>query len=237
MTSHRRRRRSAAPARAAGSSGRSLAIKVAISVGAGLLVLAAIFWWNDPGSLTGASAQNQAAERDPSAGKFDFRVGKPGSGANAPAIRLASTAGRTFDLASLRGQRVLLFFQEGLMCQPCWNQIRDIESNPEQLRALDVKAVVSITTDPIANLTQKAAYEGLSTPVLSDPDLTVSRAYNTNNYGMMGGNYNGHSFILVGEDGRILWRADYGGAPKYHMYIPVENLLADLRQGLGKAQP
>ncbi|TML95264.1 MAG: hypothetical protein E6G10_28615 [Actinobacteria bacterium] len=37
---------------------------------------------------------------------------------------------------------------------------------------------------------------------------------------------------LHAPDGRIRWRADYGGAPKYKMYVPVGDLLADMRKGL-----
>jgi hypothetical protein len=48
---------------------------------------------------------------------------------------------------------------------------------------------------------------------------------------MMGSSRDGHSFVLIGPDGRIRWRADYGGAPDYTMYVPVANLLADLRKG------
>jgi peroxiredoxin Q/BCP len=70
------------------------------------------------------------------------------------------------------------------------------------------------------------------TPVLSDPDLAVSRAYHANDYGMMGTRRDGHTFIVVGPDGRIQWRADYGGAPAYTMYVPVDVLVADLRRGL-----
>ncbi|MGT2467877.1 hypothetical protein ACVOMV_28040 (plasmid) [Mesorhizobium atlanticum] len=51
---------------------------------------------------------------------------------------------------------------------------------------------------------------------------------------MMGDARNGHSFIVVGPDGRIKWRADYGGAPDYTMFVPAKNLVADLRRGLGK---
>lgn len=233
MTSRQRKvARARATATEAAGAKRRLAAKIAIFVGASVLALAAIYWFNNQ-----SSAQSQSAARDPSAGQYAFQVGKPGPGAKAPPIRLPSTSGKTFDLASLGGRRVLLYFQEGIMCQPCWDQIKDIESNIEQFRALGVNAVVSITTDPIDALKQKAANERLSTPVLSDPDLSISRTYDTNSYGMMGRSRNGHTFILVGEDGRILWRADYGGAPKYHMYVPVSNLAADLRQGLRKAQP
>lgn len=225
------RQRKGARARAAeAASKRRLAAKIAAFTGAGVLALGALYWFN-----ARSSAQSQSAARDPLAGKYAFRVGKPGPGATAPAIRLPSTAGGTFDLASLRGQRVLLYFQEGIMCQPCWDQLKDIESNIERFRGLQIEAVVSITSDPIAALKQKIAIERLSTPVLSDPDLRVSKAYDANSYGMMGRSRNGHSFIVLDRDGTILWRADYGGAPKYHMFVPVRNLIADLREGLLKS--
>lgn len=75
---------------------------------------------------------------------------------------------------------------------------------------------------------RKATDEELSTPVLSDPDLAVSRAYDANKYGMMGDMRDGHSFVLVGPDGTIRWRADYGGAPDYTMFLPTDKVLADL---------
>lgn len=80
-------------------------------------------------------------------------------------------------------------------------------------------------------LAQKARDEGISTPVLADTSLAVSKAYQANQYGMMGTSMDGHSFVLVGPDGTIQWRADYGGAPKYTMYVPVKQLLADLEAG------
>jgi peroxiredoxin Q/BCP len=45
---------------------------------------------------------------------------------------------------------------------------------------------------------------------------------------MMGDSRAGHTFILVGPNGTIDWRADYGGAPNYTMYLPAEKMLADL---------
>jgi hypothetical protein len=40
--------------------------------------------------------------------------------------------------------------------------------------------------------------------------------------------------IVVGPDGRIQWRADFGGAPDYTMFVPARYLLADIQRGLGK---
>jgi len=232
------RQRRAARTRAAEAAGtKRLATRIVAFAGAAALALGALYW------LAGtSSAQTKSAPHEPLAGQYPYQVGKPGPGAKAPPIRLPSTAGGTLDLASLRGQgtplraqRVLLYFQEGIMCQPCWDQLKNIESNMEGFRALGIGSIVTITTDPIDALRQKAALERLSTPVLSDPDLSVSKAYDANSYGMMGRSRNGHSFIVLDRDGTILWRADYGGAPKYTMYVPVPNLLADMRAGLAKA--
>lgn len=54
---------------------------------------------------------------------------------------------------------------------------------------------------------------------------------------MMGASMDGRSFILVGKNGTIKWRADYGGAPKYTMYVPAANLAGDMRAGLNGAAP
>lgn len=120
------------------------------------------------------------------------------------------------------------------MCQPCWDQITDMEAQWGKFEELGIDRAVSITNDPLNALEQKVESEGISTPVLSDLDLAVSKTYDANSYGMMGGSRNGHTFIVVGPEGEIKWRADYGGPPDYTMYVPVENLLADMRQGLGK---
>jgi peroxiredoxin len=189
----------------------------------GVLALAAIYF----ASNSGSSAQGAS-----STGRYPFAVGEPGAGSEAPPLELPSTEGGTFELESLRGQTVLLYFQEGVMCQPCWDQLKDIERRWDEFEALGIDSLVSITTDQLHLLKQKVGYEGLTTPLLSDSDVAVSSRYNTNLYGMMGRGYNGHSFIVVAPDGTISWRADYGGPPQYTMYLPVPDLLADMRRGL-----
>jgi peroxiredoxin Q/BCP len=159
---------------------------------------------------------------------YTHTVGQPRAGATAPAFTLTSGNGGQVSLADFRHKNVLLYFQEGLSCQPCWDQIRDLENNHTQLRAAGVDAVVSITTDPANLIGRKVTDEKLSIPVLSDPTLAVSRTYQANEYGMMGDMRDGHSFVLVGPDGVIRWRADYGGAPDYTMFLPTDRMLADL---------
>jgi peroxiredoxin len=154
--------------------------------------------------------------------------GQPGTDTTAPEFTLTSNTGEQVSLADFHGKSLLLYFQEGLSCQPCWDQIKDLEQNQAALQAAGVDAVVSITTDPANLISRKVADENLTTPVLSDPTMQVSEAYDANSYGMMGNMRDGHSFILVGPDGTIRWRADYGGAPDYTMFLPTDKMLADL---------
>jgi peroxiredoxin len=166
---------------------------------------------------------------------YPYSVGQPGPGAPAPTFTLAATDGGHFDLASLRGKTVLLYFQEGLSCQPCWDQLTDLEKNATAIKAAGIDQVISITSDPINLIQQKVTDMHLSTTVLSDPDLTVSKTYDANSYGMMGASRDGHTFILVRPDGTIGWRADYGGAPKYTMFVPTAGILADLHAATASA--
>ncbi|MDE3077648.1 MAG: peroxiredoxin family protein [Chloroflexota bacterium] len=203
-----------------------------MAVALGVAVLAVIFvannrTVNDPHHPSAASGLHGTSAQYP------YQVGTPGPGEPAPPLHLTATDGTVADLAAWRGQGVLLFFQEGIACEPCWTQIKDMEAQLAPFQALGVDKIVSITSDPLGALKRKVSDEGITTPVLSDPSLAVSRTYQANLYGMMGTSTDGHSFILVGKDGVVKWRADYGGAPKYNMYIPIQTLLADMRQGLG----
>lgn len=170
------------------------------------------------------------APKDPGAAK-NYAVGQPGPGQTAPAFTLQDNTGRQVSLGDYKGKSVLLYFQEGLTCQPCWDQLTSLEKDSAKVTAAGVDTVLSITTDPANLISRKTRDMGLTTPVLSDPGLTVSEKYSANQYGMMGAMRDGHSFLLVGPDGTIQWRADYGGAPDYTMFVPVDKLLADLKNG------
>src|SRR5260370_16920797 len=102
---------------------------------------------------------------------------------------LRSTTGGTFYLASMRGKTVLLYFQEGLTCQPCWDQLKDIQSNISQFHALGIDQIVSITTDPLDTLNQKVAHEGLSIPFLSTQALVISPAYTPTAFVLLGSSH------------------------------------------------
>ena len=220
----RQRRQTQAAARSLGAargdtSGRTIWTIVAVLTIALVIVVLYLVYQGSPGKQNTAIGGSSG---------FQHTAGQPGAGAAAPGFTLAASSGGQVSLADFRGKSVLLYFQEGLTCQPCWDQIKDLEQNKPALKAAGVDAVVSITTDPANLIGQKMTDEKLSTPVLSDPTMRVSRAYGANQFGMMGDMRDGHSFVLVGPDGVIRWRADYGGAPDYTMFLPTQKMLADL---------
>jgi len=83
-------------------------------------------------------------------------------------------------------------------------------------------ALLKISVDPMEDLKQEADRLGIQTPMLSDEDLTVVKAYGLP---LTHGGEPGHIFVLVGKDGRVKWVKDYG-APENGglMYVEVDEL-------------
>jgi peroxiredoxin len=146
---------------------------------------------------------------------------------------LPDVNGGTFTLSAYRGKaNVLLFFNEGLSCAPCLNQMTDLDQLNQQFTKLDV-IVVSITGDSV-NLLSSWAHSGGPQfgRVLSDQNLAVSKMYDMlgSDKSMMPGTAPGHSFVLVDKSGMIKWRQDYGPGI---MYVPNDQIIAAVRRALG----
>ncbi len=123
----------------------------------------------------------------------------------------------------LRGRSTLLFFTEGVMCQACFEQIKDLEQHVFHLERRRL-SLVTITLDPPNVLRQAAAAYGLQTPLVSDENRDMSRAYGVIGVpGAMHSDNLGHTFMLVDPSGRIRWRQDYTT-----MFVPSDKLLADV---------
>lgn len=215
-------------------------VVVALIVATGYLVYATGVLANHGLGSTATKSPGMVMDMGPAkpatlgSAQYPYAVGDPGVGAVAPEFNLRSTTGGSIDLSSYAGkQQVLLYFMEGLTCQPCFDQITAIQKDMRAFHALGIDTIISVTNDPYDQLRQKASDMGLTIPVLADEDGMVCNSYGTLRYGMMMGMNPGHTFILVGTDGKIRWRADYGGPPKYTMYLPPDSLLHDLKQGLG----
>ncbi len=218
-TKAERRQRAAAARRRAEL--RRLSIRWGVGLVVAALVIGGLYWIFDTSADKGSGGG--------SASGYKFEVGAPGPGEMAPDFSLPATSGETVKLSDYRGKTVLLYFHEGAMCQPCFDQIRDLERESGKLTDAGIDELVTVTVDPLDRLTQKMRDEKLTSVALSDPDLAVSKQYEAQKYGMMNGTTPGHSFLRIDPDGRITWRADYGGAPDYTMYLPVDAVLKDMR--------
>lgn len=93
--------------------------------------------------------------------------------------------------------------------------------------------VISIAFDPTGEQALAAAEYGItSVPMLSDADRTVSEDYGVLKWAVATGEP-GHTFVLVSENGRVLWLRDYG-APENGglMYVPVNELVSQISEKL-----
>lgn len=155
------------------------------------------------------------------------------AGEKAPAFTLASVVnGTSFNLSNYANKSdVLLFFNEGLSCSSCLQQMVDIDKNYSTFSKMGI-TVVSITADSPSSLGTWAQNNGITKMmVLSDTSLQVDQEYGTLYAGSMHpGMAPGHTFILVGKDGTILWRKDYGSTT---MYVQMNELISSVKSALG----
>lgn len=123
----------------------------------------------------------------------------------APDFELPDADASPVSLASLRGRRVILYFYPAALTPGCTKEAVDFQGSLGALEAAGV-SVVGISPDKPAKLAKFREKEGLTFPLLSDPDAEVLRAYGA--YGekkLYGRTVVGviRSTFLVGADGKI----------------------------------
>ena len=112
-------------------------------------------------------------------------------------------------------------------------QIVDLEQD-SNFQYLEVQ-LVSIAFDSQSEQAAGAREYGISTtPLLVDADGAISDAYDVLQWAVKTGEP-GHTFILVDEQGQVVWIQDYG-APENRgvMYVPVEELVLEVKNHLTK---
>ena len=129
----------------------------------------------------------------------------------APDFTLPDADGHPVALSSFRGQRVIVYFYPAAMTPGCTKEACDFRDNLADLGNQGI-AVLGISPDQPAKLAKFRDKEGLTFPLLSDPDHTVLEAYGA--YGekvLYGKRTVGviRSTFLIGADGTIE-RAMYG---------------------------
>jgi peroxiredoxin Q/BCP len=144
-------------------------------------------------------------------------------GQPAPDFSLTSDRGETVALADLRGHRVLVYFYPAAGTPGCTKEACDFRDNLATFNDADV-TVLGISPDKPAKFRDE---EGLTFPLLSDPDKSVMQAWGAwGEKTMYGRTTTGviRSTFLVDAEGNIE-EAQYGVKATGH----VGRLLRDLQ--------
>ncbi|MFC7729889.1 thioredoxin-dependent thiol peroxidase [Actinomadura keratinilytica] len=94
----------------------------------------------------------------------------------APEFELPDADGNPVSLTSLRGRRVILYFYPAAMTPGCTRESVDFQAGLADFEAAGA-TVVGISPDAPPKLAKFREKEGLTFPLLSDPDADVLRAY------------------------------------------------------------
>jgi peroxiredoxin Q/BCP len=126
-------------------------------------------------------------------------------GDTAPDFRLQDATGGSVGLEDYRGRSTVIYFYPAAATPGCTKQACDFRDSLSALQAGGYE-VVGISPDPVAKLAGFAEAEGLTFPLLSDPDHAVAEAYaawgEKKNYGRT---YDGliRSTVVVDPDGKV----------------------------------
>jgi peroxiredoxin Q/BCP len=127
-------------------------------------------------------------------------------GSAAPDFTLPDQDGRPVSLHDLRGTGVVLFFYPAAMTPGCTTEACDFRDSAAPLEAAGYR-ILGISRDEPAKLREFRERDGLTYPLLSDPDHSVHEAYGAwgekMNYGKV---VEGvlRSTIVVDAEGRIV---------------------------------
>ena len=143
----------------------------------------------------------------------------------APAFTLRTTAGSSVSLASYRGRAVVLYFNEGVGCDACFYQMRELEQHHAELARAGI-TILPIVMNPASQVRPELAAFGIRTPYLIDTTGAVTYAYGALGKGMHAG-LPGHGFVLIDTRGTERW---YGEYPS--MYLSAAGLITQVRAHL-----
>ena len=146
-------------------------------------------------------------------------------GDEAPDFTLPDADGNLVSLSALRGQQVIVYFYPAAMTPGCTKEACDFSESMPDLNAVGL-TVLGISPDAPVKLAKFRDKEGITFPLLSDPDRGVLTAYGAYgakmNYGKKTMGVIRSTFV-VSADGKIE-KAYYGVKATGH----VERLRKDL---------
>jgi peroxiredoxin Q/BCP len=126
-------------------------------------------------------------------------------GDKAPAFSLSDADGNTVKLSDFKGRKVIVYFYPAASTPGCTKQACDFRDSLAELNEAGLD-VIGISPDKPAKLAKFRDAEGLTFPLLSDPDREVLAAWGT--FGektMYGKTVQGviRSMFVVDENGKI----------------------------------
>ena len=108
------------------------------------------------------------------------------AGDPAPAFTLTDQDGTSVSLSDFAGRRVILYFYPAAMTPGCTTQACDFRDDLASLSGAGY-VVLGVSKDSVEKLKAFQEEDGLTFPLLSDPELTVHQAYGAygekNSYG------------------------------------------------------
>ncbi len=145
-------------------------------------------------------------------------MAKPDVGDPAPDFELPGTGGKTYRLADLRGQNVVLAFYPGDETRVCTQQFCSYRDESERIDGLDAE-VLGISPQSVDSHEHWAREQRLNVPLLADEDLAVSRRYGVTAWlgpfarltdlkdkELPGGRYIMRSIFVIDRDGIVRHR-------------------------------
>ena len=146
-------------------------------------------------------------------------------GTIAPDFSLPSTSGKTISLSEYKGKNIFLFFNEGVMCSPCWQEVSKLERFKQDFDNLNTM-IIPISVDDQKTWDPILKEEKITTPILIDADRKVTKAYKAlGTPSSMHDDRAGHTYIHITPDGKVHSSADFP-----NMNVPTNVLLSHISQ-------
>lgn len=148
------------------------------------------------------------------------------AGDQAPAFMLTDQDDASVSLGDFAGQKVIVYFYPAASTPGCTTEACDFRDNINSLKSAGYQ-VLGVSKDQADALRKFRDEQGLNFPLLSDPDLTVHKAYGAwGEKSLYGKTVTGtlRSTFVVDEDGRVQ-------LPLYN--VKATGHVASLRKKLG----
>jgi len=146
-------------------------------------------------------------------------------GTIAPEFNLISTNGQKVSLADYKGKNVFLFFNEGVMCAPCWQEVSKLERFKQDFDNFNT-VIIPISVDDQKTWDPILKEERITTPILIDAERKVSKAYKIlGTPSSMHDDRPGHTYVHIDPQGKIHASSDFP-----NMNVPTNVLLQHIQE-------